>query len=96
MTILILKGNQEHEDTFVQHNAIVSISNIYKECKTFNEYVWRFSVSTNLEQITVTSPTFANDKETDRKSLDDMKCRRRRVFEIAFLNKIPKEEIVEI
>jgi hypothetical protein len=96
MTILILKGHQEHEDSFVQHNAVVCVSNIYKECKTFNEYVWRFSISTNIDHIILTSDTFSNDNQATNKVLKDMQARRKRVVEIAFLNKIPKEEIIEI
>ena len=94
MTILILKGNEEHEDTYLNHELVGCVHAIERVCLTFNQFVWRFYVSTNLDRITVTSPTFENNKEKD--ILTIMQNRRNKLIEIALLNKTPKEEIVEI
>jgi len=69
---------------------------IEKVCIQFNTYVWRFNVSTNLDRITITSSTFGNNQEKEREILTIMQNRRNKLIQIAFLNKTPKEKIVEI
>lgn len=95
MTILILKGHEEHEDTYLSHELVGCVHAIEKVCTTFNQFVWRFSVSTKLDQIMITSTTFGNDQE-EIDILKIMKNRRNKLIQIAFLNKTPQEEIVEI
>jgi hypothetical protein len=96
MTILILKGNEEHEDTYLSHELVGCVHAIEKVCTTFNQFVWRFSVSTKLDRITITSTTFENDQAEVIKILKIMQNRRNKLIQIAFLSKRPKEEIVEI
>lgn len=96
MTILILKGNEDHEDTYLSHELVGCVHAIEKVCIKFNTYVWRFNVSTNLDRITITSSTFGNNQEKEREILTIMQNRRNKLIQIAFLNKTPKEKIVEI
>lgn len=96
MTILILKGNEEHEDTYLNRELVGCVHAIERVCTTFNKFVWRFSVSTNLDRITITSPTFENNEEKENEILTIMRKRRNKLIQIALLNKTPKEEVVEI
>ncbi|MGA1050019.1 MAG: hypothetical protein ACO3TG_00845 [Minisyncoccia bacterium] len=96
MTILILKGNQEHEDSYLNHELVECVHAIEKVCLTFNKFVWRFSVSTNLDRIIITSHNFDHNQEKESEILTIMQNRRNKLIQIALLNRIPKEEIVEI